>query len=41
MEGSPTGRYLFGRAEPIEHRARTPKGWLHLRGISRHNLRLG
>ena len=39
VEGSPTGRYLFGRAEPIEHRARTPKGWLHLRGISRHNLR--
>jgi len=39
VDGSPTGRYLFGRAEPIEHCARAPQGWLHLRGISRHNLR--
>ncbi|SOC49544.1 excinuclease ABC subunit A [Blastococcus aggregatus] len=39
VEDSPTGRYLFGRAEPIERRSRAPQGWLHLRGISRHNLR--
>ncbi|MCA0145405.1 excinuclease ABC subunit UvrA [Blastococcus sp. LR1] len=38
VEDSPTGRYLFGRSEPIEHSARVPRGWLHLRGISRHNL---
>ncbi|TKJ17984.1 excinuclease ABC subunit UvrA [Blastococcus sp. CCUG 61487] len=36
---SPTGRHLFGRAEPIEQHARSPQGWLHLRGITRHNLR--
>ncbi len=39
VQDSPTGRYLFGRSEPIEHRTRAPHGWLHLRGISRHNLR--
>ena len=32
-------QHLFGRAEPIDHRARTPKEWLHLRGVTRHNLR--
>jgi len=35
VEGSITGRYLFGRAEPLERPQRTPHGWLHLRGISR------
>ncbi|MGY2700444.1 excinuclease ABC subunit UvrA [Nocardioides sp. HB32] len=39
VEESATSRYLFGRAEPLECRARPPQGWLHLRGVSRHNLR--
>ncbi|MFE6164394.1 excinuclease ABC subunit UvrA [Streptomyces sp. NPDC056486] len=39
VEESATSRYLFGRAEPIRHRPRTPQGWLHLSGVSRHNLR--
>ncbi|GIM92227.1 excinuclease ABC subunit UvrA [Paractinoplanes toevensis] len=38
VEESATSRYLFGRAEPLDHRPRTPQGWLHLRGVSRHNL---
>jgi excinuclease ABC subunit A len=36
---SATGRYLFGRATPLQHHLRTPQGWLRLRGVSRHNLR--
>ncbi len=39
VEGSATGDYLFGRAEPLVHDPRTPHGWLRLRGVSRHNLR--
>ncbi|MFF1713478.1 excinuclease ABC subunit UvrA [Streptomyces sp. NPDC058268] len=39
VEESATSRYLFGRAEPVGHRPRKPQGWLHLRGVSRHNLR--
>ncbi|HEY0774539.1 MAG TPA: excinuclease ABC subunit UvrA [Nocardioidaceae bacterium] len=35
---SATSRYLFGRAPRLEHRPREPRGWLHLRGVSRHNL---
>lgn len=35
---SATSQYLFGRAQPLDHRPRTPHGWLHLRGVSRHNL---
>ena len=35
---SATSRYLFDRAEPLDHRTRTPQGWLHLRGVTRHNL---
>lgn len=35
---SVTGDYLFGRAEPVTHEPREPKGWLHLRGATRHNL---
>ena len=32
-------QHLFGRAERRRSRtARTPQGWLHLRGVSRHNL---
>ncbi|QNN53428.1 excinuclease ABC subunit UvrA [Nocardioides mesophilus] len=38
VEESATGRYLFGRAEPFEHRTRVPERWLHLRGVTRHNL---
>ncbi|MEU9099581.1 excinuclease ABC subunit UvrA [Streptomyces sp. NPDC048361] len=36
---SATGQYLFGSAQPLDHRPRTPNGWLRLRGVSRHNLR--
>lgn len=36
---SATGQHLFGRTEPLERPARAPQGWLHLRGVSRHNLR--
>lgn len=39
VEESATGSYLFGRARPAGHRPRKPQGWLHLRGVSRHNLR--
>lgn len=35
---SPTSAYLFGRAERLERGSRTPRGWLHLGGVSRHNL---
>ncbi|MEO6989171.1 MAG: excinuclease ABC subunit UvrA [Aquihabitans sp.] len=38
VEGSITGDHLFGRAEPLGRHERTPKGWIHLRGITRHNL---
>jgi excinuclease ABC subunit A len=39
---SATGRHLFGRerlADALDHAPRDPQGWLHLRGVSRHNLR--
>lgn len=36
---SPTSAHLFGRVERIERDPRTPQGWLHLGGVSRHNLR--
>ncbi|MCZ4119707.1 excinuclease ABC subunit UvrA [Streptomyces sp. H39-S7] len=39
VEESATSQYLFGRARRLEHRLREPQGWLHLRGVSRHNLR--
>ena len=39
VEESATSAYLFGRAEPVDHRPREPQGWLHLRGVTRHNLR--
>jgi excinuclease ABC subunit A len=38
VEESATSGYLFGRAEPIDHTARTPIDWFHLGGVSRHNL---
>ncbi|KGN42328.1 excinuclease ABC subunit UvrA [Knoellia aerolata] len=38
VEGSITAQHLFGRAESKDRTQRTPHGWLHLRGVSRHNL---
>jgi len=38
VEESPTSQYLFGRARPVDRLPRAPQGWLHLRGVSRHNL---
>ncbi len=38
VEGSVTGDHLFGRVAPLEHEPREPHGWLHLSGVSRHNL---
>ncbi len=35
---SVTAEHLFGRAAPLERPQRTPQGWLHLKGVSRHNL---
>ncbi|MDN5764664.1 MAG: excinuclease ABC subunit UvrA [Humibacillus sp.] len=35
---SATGEYLFGRAQRFEQAPRSPQGWLHLHGVSRHNL---
>ena len=36
---SQTRRYLFGAPSPPLSAPRIPSGWLHLRGVSRHNLR--
>jgi excinuclease ABC subunit A len=36
---SMTRRFLFGTEPPPVRPARKPCGWLHLRGIDRHNLR--
>ncbi|MBJ7331405.1 MAG: excinuclease ABC subunit UvrA [Solirubrobacteraceae bacterium] len=38
VEESATGAHLFGRAEVLQREPRTPHGWLHLRGVNRHNL---
>jgi excinuclease ABC subunit A len=38
VEESATSQYLFGRAQPLDHSPRSPHGWLHLRGVTRHNL---
>ncbi len=38
VKGSITGEHLFGRAQAPHRPQRTPHGWLHLRGITRHNL---
>jgi excinuclease ABC subunit A len=35
---SATSAYLFGRADRLEHTVRHPRGWVQLRGVSRHNL---
>ncbi|GAA2744359.1 excinuclease ABC subunit UvrA [Terrabacter aerolatus] len=35
---SVTSAHLFGRADVMQPHGRSPKGWLHLRGVSRHNL---
>ena len=39
VDDSVTRRFLFGPEPPPVRPARQPCGWLHLRGISRHNLR--
>jgi excinuclease ABC subunit A len=39
VEESATSRFLFGRAESLDHAIRTPQDWLHLQGVTRHNLR--
>ena len=38
VEGSVTGRYLFAETAPAEREPRKPHGWLHLKGVTRHNL---
>ncbi|MBB6626136.1 excinuclease ABC subunit UvrA [Nocardioides sp. KIGAM211] len=38
VDESVTSAYLFGREPAFEHPLREPAGWLHLRGVSRHNL---
>ncbi len=38
VEGSITAEHLFRRAQPVPRHDRSPLSWLHLRGISRHNL---
>ncbi|NYG07966.1 excinuclease ABC subunit A [Phycicoccus badiiscoriae] len=38
VPASVTGAHLFGRVAAPERHQRVPQGWLHLRGISRHNL---
>ena len=38
VEASVTRRFLFGRAGPEPRTPREPEGWLHLQGVSRHNL---
>ncbi|SFL32010.1 excinuclease ABC subunit UvrA [Geodermatophilus ruber] len=39
VDESVTRRFLFGEERPPVRPARQPCGWLHLRGITRHNLR--
>ncbi|MBL8956968.1 MAG: excinuclease ABC subunit UvrA [Myxococcaceae bacterium] len=39
VKGSHTARYLFDEAPPLVRRAREPRGWLELEGITRNNLR--
>jgi len=38
VKESITGEHLFGRAVTADRHKRTPHGWLHLHGVSRHNL---
>jgi excinuclease ABC subunit A len=38
VEESVTRRFLFGRSGPEPRAPREPEGWLHLHGITRHNL---
>ena len=35
---SPTSAHLFGRAERFRRDPHRPSGWIHLGGVSRHNL---
>ncbi len=38
IESSPTSRHLFGRSNRSPLAPRPPRNWLHLQGVSRHNL---
>lgn len=38
VEESATAAHLFGRVAAPDREPRTPHGWLHLRGVTRHNL---
>ncbi|KAB7765657.1 excinuclease ABC subunit UvrA [Xanthomonas maliensis] len=39
VQASSTRRYLFGTPPVLQAHARSPRGWLQLRGISRNNVR--
>src|SRR4051794_11978347 len=39
VSGSETARHLFGRTSPESREPREPQQWLHLSGVTRHNLR--
>ncbi|HEY1312721.1 MAG TPA: excinuclease ABC subunit UvrA [Steroidobacteraceae bacterium] len=36
---SQTARYLFAAVQPVSRQARTPRGWLELKNVTRNNLR--
>ncbi len=36
---SHTSRYLFADVQPVARQARTPRGWLELKNVTRNNLR--
>lgn len=38
VKESVTSQYLFGRTASVEHEPRQGDGWLHLTGVTRHNL---
>jgi len=38
IKDSATSRYLFGRVQALDYTPRTPPGWMHLVGVTRHNL---
>lgn len=39
VKESLTGRHLFGQFQVAQRAPRSPEGWIHLHGVSRHNLR--
>jgi excinuclease ABC subunit A len=38
VSASQTAKYVFGRFPPSDHVARSAKGWLRLKGVTRNNL---